>query len=124
MRNQHRPEFLAGQWLIPGVRLAEIDDHLQDVKDERDSLRSRVATLEEALRLMDPRNAAERYDRIAEDFYKATGLMAPGKSTPLAMQYSNADHERSQREWRPFVDSWNEKFFDAALAQTKKDGET
>jgi hypothetical protein len=36
----------------------------------------------------DPRNCSALYDRMADDFFRETGLMAPGKSVPAEMMYS------------------------------------
>lgn len=73
------------------------------------------ARLEEALRFCDPRNATERYDRIADDFHRETGLWPPGRSRPAAMG-PDPDAERANRTWRTYVDAWHEHWFDAALA--------
>ncbi len=43
-------------------------------------------------------DANERFERLAELFYRATGLMAPGKSVPTAMS-SNDYEERRQAAW-------------------------
>jgi hypothetical protein len=88
------------------IRLEDILDH---VRAERDALR-------EALRVQDPRNANERYERIAADFEKETGLIAPGKDVHAAMSYSAEDEAKRQQLWRPFVDRWHEQFFDAVLS--------
>lgn len=76
--------------------------------------------VEEATRLNDPRNASERYDRIAEDFHRATGLFAPGKSVPLAMHYSERDRFMAEEKWRPFVNAWHERQADEVAAALRE----
>ena len=53
-------------------------------------------------------NATAYYERQAEEFYRDTHLMAPGKSAPLGM-YSEADDERRHDEWRRWGNERAEK---------------
>lgn len=57
----------------------------------------------------------EYFERMAEDFYRATGFMAPGKSQPLEM--GDHDEVERQRAWAAF---FNAPFvaMEAALAAT------
>lgn len=82
---------------------------------------ARVKELEEALRIQDPRNASERYDLIADDFYRKTGWWAPGRSIPAAvgLVYSEEEEAIRAKEWRAFCNKWHEDFFDAALFKEK-----
>jgi hypothetical protein len=111
-------------------QMAELQDHAQKVERERDELRvadarldaaiaqrdRRIADLEAALRFQDPRNASARYDRIADDFHRETGLWPPGRDAPAAMGLPESLREEAQAKWRPFVDAWHERWFDAALS--------
>lgn len=89
------------------------------LRAERDAAREEVGRLREALRFQDPRNATERYERIADDFYRETHLWPPGRSRAAAMgpAYSSDEEEKNvQRDWRVFVDRWHERFFERALS--------
>lgn len=46
-----------------------------------------------------PRNPVADYDRLAEAFRRETGLMAPGKDVPAAMNISDEDEEERRRRW-------------------------
>jgi cell division protein FtsB len=76
---------------------------------------AQIAKLREVLRLFAPANATETYDRIAEDFRRETGLVAPGKDVPAAMQYGAKQHDEARRKWQPFVTRWWASQLDAAL---------
>jgi hypothetical protein len=73
---------------------------------------------------LDPRNASERYDAIADAFYRETRLWPPGRSMPMAMGgVSEKDEKRAREEWSPFCNRWHERradeirtVIDAALA--------
>lgn len=101
---QTKCDLLAASW-------KRAEDELAAITAERDRLRA-------ALRFQDPRNAAERYDRIADDFYRETGWWAPGRSIPAAFNhaYSEAEDDERHRKWREFCNRWHERFFDEALA--------
>lgn len=47
--------------------------------------------------------ALERFERLADEFYRETGLMAPGKSVPMEMGNVGYDEERHTR-WRTWLD--------------------
>lgn len=47
-------------------------------------------------------NASAYFERQAERFYKATGMLPPGKSEPLEMASVNRDEER-RAAWESFV---------------------
>lgn len=95
--------------------LAEVEEHgktqarLATIEAERDRLR-------DALRFQDPRNAAERYDRIADDFERETGLWPPGRSRAAAMG-PDPRQEEAFAAWRKFCDAWHERWFDRALSE-------
>lgn len=89
----------------------------EQVKRERDEARAACAAKNEALRLQDPRNSTERYERIADAFYDKHHRMAPGQSRPMEMG-SDPDPDETQRLWRAFCNEWHEAFFDAALSPT------
>lgn len=46
---------------------------------------------------------AERFDSDAEQFYRETGFMAPGKSMPLEMYQGEAHEARRQDAWNEWV---------------------
>lgn len=86
------------------------------------ALEEKARRAEEALRFQDPRNATERYDRIADDFYRLTGRWPPGRSRPAAMG-ADPDGDATGRAWRDFCNDWHERWFDDALAALKRDTE-
>ena len=47
--------------------------------------------------------ANERFEYMAELFYQDTGMMAPGKDSPIA-----SNREERQQAW----DAWVEEFYD------------
>lgn len=107
---------------------AGFEREVERVSEERDKALSalaesqkREAALREALRFQDPRNATERYDRIADDFYRETRMWPPGRSRPAAMG-GDPDGESVARyqAWRAFVNAWHERWFDAALTTSEK----
>ena len=51
-------------------------------------------------------NSNERFEYMAELFYKDTGLMAPGKDSPVACGITN--REQRGESWN----EWIEKFYD------------
>lgn len=92
-------------WLIAQEeRDAEIEQLRRDLSDaveEGDGLR-------EALQLVASRmgtgNACQDYEDRAEEFRRATGLMAPGKSQPACIP-DNDDERRAK--WTEWVDARN-----------------
>ena len=52
----------------------------------------------------------ERFEYMAELFYKATGNIAPGKDSPSA--FGVADREKVQKEWVEFVEVFYSRLFD------------
>lgn len=47
-----------------------------------------------------PVSATERFELLAEQFYRETGIMAPGKSAPLGMYCPDEDERhRAWSEW-------------------------
>ena len=54
-------------------------------------------------------NSNERYEYMAELFYKETGMMAPGKDNPAA--FGGAD-ELSEREIFEAWDKWTAEFYE------------
>lgn len=79
--------------------------------------RAALEECREALRLVDPRNASELFERIADAFTAKTGHVAPGRSMPAAMAYLPDDDDRRHNLWRQFCNEWHEEFFSAALAR-------
>ncbi len=47
-------------------------------------------------------DANERYEKLAAEFYKKHGVMAPGKDEPAAMGQTISDEERMNL-WREFL---------------------
>lgn len=99
----------------PRDKLAEEVEFRNRPYVENKRLRAENQRLREALRLQDPRNASECFERIAADFQRKTGLMAPGKDVHPAMNYGQEDDDKRRALWRSFVNEWHERFFDAAL---------
>lgn len=88
-----------------------------ELRELLDAALAREAMLREALRFQDPRNSTERYDRIADDFYRETGLWPPGRSRAAEMGTDPTDPAFIQKRWREFCNEWHERWFDAALSQ-------
>lgn len=82
------------------------DAYMIAVRKNRD-LSATIERLAGALReLLDPRlDPSAWYDREAEAFYRESGLMAPGKSRPMAM--GGQDEEQAERLWRAFRERRN-----------------
>lgn len=55
-------------------------------------------------------NGNERFEYMAELFYKETGLMAPGKESPAA--FGVTDMEERQREFTKWVEIFYDELFD------------
>lgn len=72
----------------------------------------------EFIRLQDPRNAAERYDRIADAFEAKHHLLAPGRSRPPEIG-ADPSPDVTGLMWRAFCNEWHEREFDEALAAAK-----
>ena len=48
-------------------------------------------------------DATERYEKLAKEFYRETGLMAPGKDAPASVaEDPEYQHEYRKQEW----DKW------------------
>jgi hypothetical protein len=47
---------------------------------------------------LEPVNASDSFEKLAEQFHKETGYMAPGKDTSAA-GYTSEQHERNRHEW-------------------------
>lgn len=56
-------------------------------------------------------NANERFEYMADLFYKQTGFMAPGKDSPAA--FGVTDDEERLKVWK----SWVEGFYSDLFAQ-------
>lgn len=110
--------FLMREVAVLKNDLANVCDDRNAFEKGRDEGAAQCAALREALRIQDPRNATECFERMASDFRKETGLMAPGKDVHPARSYGDEDEDRRRKLWRPFVNAWHERFFDAALAST------
>ena len=54
-------------------------------------------------------NANERFEYMAELFYKATGNMAPGKDSCAALGVT--DREQVEKEWREFTEVFYSRLF-------------
>ncbi len=95
-----------------GVRLAaaatEALDRLEAVQDQRDTARTALRMV--LARCRDPNApAGESYERVAEEFWRETGHMAPGKDAPAALGGASFE-ERSAafRAWedRKWAEAW------------------
>jgi hypothetical protein len=102
------------------VEVEELRKYLKVSREAEDGLQEENDDLKAFIRERDPRNASALYDRMAEDFYLETGLMAPGKSVPAEMMYSGEQEIRRQQAWRPFVNRWHEAEFDAILGRKEE----
>lgn len=60
-------------------------------------------------------NANDRFERLAAEFFAATGMLAPGKDQPGAMGGSREDYDRRVDAWR----AWNAE----RTAQVERDAE-
>ena len=105
------------------LSLGILIDEARRARASEEALAERVKRLEGALRFQDPRNASERYDRIADDFFRETGRWPPGRSMPAAMGGDPFDPMETQQMWRKFCNEWHEKFFDDALSTPSPTGE-
>ena len=54
-------------------------------------------------------NANERFEYMAELFYKATGFMAPGKDSPAACGITNK--EQIDEAWNKWIEEFYSKLF-------------
>ncbi len=59
-------------------------------------------------------DANERFEYMAELFYKQTGHMAPGKDSPAA--FGVTDREEAQEAWKEWVEHFYSDLF-ASLVQ-------
>ncbi len=81
--------------------------------NRRDALRTALRLV--LARCRDPNApAGESYERVAEEFWRDTGLMAPGKSVPLAMGSQNPDEVRAR------FDEWEKAKWAEAWAAARK----
>ena len=55
-------------------------------------------------------NANEQFEYMAELFYKKTGLMAPGKDSPVACGVT--DREERQEAWKVWVNEFYREMFE------------
>lgn len=53
---------------------------------------------------MSETNFTAAFERLAEDFYRETGFIAPGKSVPLEMAATQHDDER-RAAWRKWLNA-------------------
>ena len=72
--------------------------------------RQSASTIEELLKALedvtqffarDDENSIGRFDRLAEQFYREVGIMAPGKSVSMASNDTTTDEERREK-----YDAW------------------
>ena len=54
-------------------------------------------------------NANERFEYMAELFYKATGFMAPGKDSCAA--FGVTDTEERDKKWKEFIEVFYSRLF-------------
>tara|TARA_R110002020_G_scaffold150741_1_gene327552 strand:- start:195 stop:401 length:207 start_codon:yes stop_codon:yes gene_type:complete len=54
-------------------------------------------------------NSNERFEYMAELFYKDTGLMAPGKDSPVACGITN--REQRDEAWNEWIEKFYSKLF-------------
>ena len=80
--------------------IARLEAELERVRGERDGLREPLEGLIE-LHARPGEYSAEAWERIAEAFYRETGMLAPGKDQPAAMCGTPTGEER-----REAYDAW------------------
>lgn len=86
----------------------DLEDALDEVIAERSRLRADNAMLVEALEFYvsrsrkDGEGINEHYERIADEFMRSTGMMAPGKSAPMEME-ATRDREKEREKWDAFL---------------------
>ena len=62
--------------------------------------------------------ANERFEYMAELFYKDTGCMAPGKDSPAGF-YTEEEQELAVVKWKVFVELFYRELFDMHRANNK-----
>lgn len=58
----------------------------------------------------------ERFERGAEQFYRETGHMAPGKSAPLEMYVSEEYQAEREAAWREWQERRKKQFYEDVRA--------
>lgn len=87
---------------------AELLARAPDLLRENEELRAQNAELLEAARkavawIWDPEaDQLEQFERVAEEFHRATGFLRPGKSEPMALATEERQKERDAawEKWR------------------------
>ena len=64
-------------------------------------------------------NANERFEYMAEQLYKKTGMLAPGKDCPAAFGRSEDDIIQRDKEWAVFIESFYANLFQAHVDMYK-----
>lgn len=64
-------------------------------------------------------NANERFEYMAELFYKQTGVMAPGKDSPAG--FSVDSYENRQKVWAEWVEDFYSDLFANLILTTHKE---
>lgn len=70
---------------------------------------------------LDP-NVVARYDALAEIFYRATGVMAPGKSVPLEMASSQPPDDARATAYKDWLSAYLIRLHDAARENLRPAG--
>lgn len=90
------------EWQANTVLIAHAPGDLQRLLDLVEKADALADLLRDAAPALLPMSPVEAYDALAEQFYRETGYMAPGKSVPMAM----APGEAWERERAPAWDRW------------------
>ena len=56
-------------------------------------------------------NANERFECMAEQFYKKTGMLAPGKDYPAELARSEEGMHEAYKEWAIFTEQFHANLF-------------
>jgi len=56
-------------------------------------------------------NANERFEYMADRFYKKTGMLAPGKDCPAELARSAEDVVERDMAWREFIEDFSSSLF-------------
>lgn len=94
--NMHTCPFCGGSW--PNELFGPLPNHTVDacraeLRRQRDEAMAALTLAWDWCR--SDEDAATRFERIADEFYRATGLLRPGKSAPMEM--GGAEHDELRR---------------------------
>lgn len=108
-------------WGGERTEVRDLRGDLLELRAENARLVARVEELEKGLSTFHPRNATERYELAAEEFYRRYGRVAPGKSRPMEMG-ADPEPEETLRLWSGFLSKWWGERVDIILARTPSKG--